>query len=200
VIGFTVHELARITSGVLDEVTNPARLVTGPVVIDSRQAVPGALFAALPGERVDGHDFAGQAVAAGAALVITTRSAGVPSLVVPDVPAALAKLARALVDRLPDLTIAGITGSAGKTTTKDLTAQLVGALGPTVSPRNSFNNEIGHPLTVLRADESTRYLIAEMSARGLGHITALCQISPPTLGVVLCVGNAHAESTPGSSR
>jgi UDP-N-acetylmuramoyl-tripeptide--D-alanyl-D-alanine ligase len=197
VIGFSIEEIARVTGGALDQVDDPARVVTGPVVIDSRQARSGALFAALPGERADGHDFAGQAVAAGAALVIGTRPIGLPSVLVADVPAALAKLARTVVDRLPELTIAAITGSAGKTTTKDLVAQLTSTLGPTVSPQNSFNNEIGHPLTVLRADEDTRYLIAELAARGKGHIAELCQVSPPRLGVVLCVGNAHAGEYAG---
>jgi UDP-N-acetylmuramoyl-tripeptide--D-alanyl-D-alanine ligase len=192
VIPFTVGQIARITGGRPADVPDLGKLVPGPAVIDSRQAVPGVLFAALPGERADGHDFAKAASEAGAALVLGTRPAGVPSVVVPDVPEALARLARALVDRLPDLVIAGITGSAGKTTTKDLAAQLISALGPTVFPANSFNNEIGHPLTVLRADAGTRYLISELSARGPGHIAALCEIAPPSLGVVLCVGNAHA--------
>ena len=107
-------------------------------------------------------------MAAGAVAVLATRPAGVPTLVVPDVPAAMAALARAVVDRLPGLTIAGITGSAGKTTTKDLAAQLVERLGPTVSPYGSFNNEIGHPLTVLRVTAATRYLVLELSARGHG--------------------------------
>lgn len=196
-IGFSIEQIARITGGALDRVEDQARIVTGPVVIDSRQAEPGAVFAALPGERADGHDFAGQAIAAGAVLVIGTKPTGVPSVVVADVPAALARLARALVDRLPGMTIAGITGSAGKTTTKDLVAQLTSTLGPTVAPPNSFNNEIGHPLTVLRADEHTRYLITELSARGRGHIAALCRVSPPSLGVVLCVGNAHAGEYAG---
>ena len=121
-----------------------------------------------------------------------SRPTGGPALVVPDVPAALAALARAVVDLLPDLVVVGITGSAGKTTTKDLTAHLLATLGSTVAPPNSFNNEIGHPLTVLRADAGTRYLISELSARGPGHIAALCRIAPPRLGAVLCVGNAHA--------
>ena len=125
-------------------------------------------------------------------MTLGTHPTGTPALITRDVPAALGLLARAVVDQLPGLVIAGITGSAGKTTTKDLAAQLIGTLGSTVAPRNSFNNEIGHPLTVLRADEDTRYLVAELSARGPGHITALCRISPPRLGVVLCVGNAHA--------
>lgn len=198
-IPFTVAEIAQITGARLDAgagMNGTGRdmtvVVSGPVVIDSRQAGPGSLFAALPGSRADGHDFAPQAVTAGAAAVLASRPVGVPALIVPDVPAALGALARAVVDRLPGLTIAAITGSAGKTTAKDLTAQLAESLGPTVSPRNSYNNEIGHPLTVLRVTGETRYLVAEMSARGRGHIAALCVMSPPRLGAVLCVGHAHA--------
>jgi UDP-N-acetylmuramoyl-tripeptide--D-alanyl-D-alanine ligase len=192
VIPLSLAAIAEITGAALDRVPDPAALVTGPVVIDSRESAPGALFAALGGTRADGHYFAAAAVAAGAAAALATRPVGVPALVVPDVTAALARLARAVVDALPDLIIAGITGSAGKTTTKDLTAQLVETLGPTVSPKNSYNNEIGHPLTVLRADERTRYLVSELSARGPGHIAMLCAIAPPRLGAVLGVGHAHA--------
>jgi UDP-N-acetylmuramoyl-tripeptide--D-alanyl-D-alanine ligase len=191
VIPLSLSDIAGITGATLDQVAGPAAMVTGPVIIDSRAAGPGALFAALPGSRVDGHDFAPQAVAAGATAVLGSRPCGAPALIVPDVPAALGRLARAVVDRLPSLDIAGITGSAGKTTTKDLAAQLIEALGPTVAPRASWNNEIGHPLTVLRASEDTRYLVLELSARGPGHIAELCRIAPPRLGVVLCVGHAH---------
>ena len=190
-IALSLAAIAEITGARLDRVPDPGITVTGPVVIDSRSAGPGALFAALPGERADGHDFAHAAMAAGAAAVLSTRPAGVPTLIVPDVPAAMAKLARAVVDSLPGLTIAGITGSAGKTTAKDLSAQLVETLGQTVAPHESYNNEIGHPLTVLRSTVATRYLILELSARGPGHIAHLCEIAPPTLGVVLCVGHAH---------
>jgi UDP-N-acetylmuramoyl-tripeptide--D-alanyl-D-alanine ligase len=192
VIPLPLAAIAEITGAGLDRVPDPAALVTGPVVIDSRESAPGALFAALEGTRADGHDFAAAAVAAGAAAVLASRPAGVPALIVADVPAALARLARHVVDSLPGLTIVGITGSAGKTTTKDLAAQLIETLGPTVSPRNSYNNEIGHPLTVLRVTERTRYLISELSARGAGHITMLCGIAPPRLGAVLGVGHAHA--------
>jgi UDP-N-acetylmuramoyl-tripeptide--D-alanyl-D-alanine ligase len=192
VIPLSVAQISEITGARADLITDHNGTVTGPVVIDSRKAGPGSLFAALPGERADGHDFAAQAVAAGATAVLATRSVGVPALIVPDVPAALAALATAVVARLPGLTTAAITGSAGKTTTKDLAAHLIESLGSTVSPQNSYNNEIGHPLTVLRVTEQTRYLVAEMSARGPGHIAALCRISPPRLGVVLCVGHAHA--------
>src|ERR1700722_13599311 len=163
-IPFTIAQLAQFTGGTLDQVCDPDAEVAGPVVIDSREARPGTIFAALSGTRTHGHDHAAAAAKAGAVLVLGNRPVGVPSLIVPDVPAALGYLARALVDRLPELTIAGITGSAGKTTTKDLAAQLIASLGPTVAPANSFNNEIGHPLTVLRADASTRYLVAELSA------------------------------------
>ena len=191
-IPLSVGQIAGITGAKADRVADPAALVTGPVIADSRQAVPGSLFAALPGERADGHDFAPAAVAAGAVVVLATRPAGVPALIVDDVPAALASLARAVLDRNGDLVVVGITGSSGKTTTKDLAAQLIETLGPTVSPRNSYNNEIGLPLTVLRVTGQTRYLIAEFSARAPGDIARLCAVAPPRLGAVLCVGHAHA--------
>ena len=188
-IGLSVAEIAAITTGT----PHGAAVVTGPVVIDSRRVTPGALFAALPGERADGHDFAAAAAAAGAAAVLASRPVpGVPAVVVPDVTAALAALARAVLGRLPGVIVAGITGSSGKTSTKDLAAQLAERLGPTIAPEGSYNNELGLPLTVLRADASTRYLILEMSARGAGHITALCDIAPPRIGAVLNVGRAHA--------
>jgi UDP-N-acetylmuramoyl-tripeptide--D-alanyl-D-alanine ligase len=192
VIPLSVGQLTALLGARPDRAGDPAALVTGPVVIDSRQAEPGSLFAALPGERADGHDFAAAAAAAGATVVLAQRPVGVPALIVPDVTAALGQLARAVLDRIGDPVVVGITGSAGKTTTKDLAAQLIEPLGPTVSPRNSFNNDIGLPLTVLRADEQTRYLIAEMSARGTGHIARLCAIAPPSIGAVLCIGHAHA--------
>ncbi len=199
-IPLTVEQIAAATGADQADVPDPGLLVTGPVVIDSREAEPGSLFAALPGTRTDGHAFAATALAAGAAAVLATRPVGGPALIVPDVQAALGALARAVVDRAPGLTVVGITGSAGKTTTKDLTAQLLEKLGPTVAPRESFNNEIGHPLTVLKITGQTRYLVSEMAARGPGHITELCAIAPPRLGVVLCVGHAHAGEFGGLER
>jgi UDP-N-acetylmuramoyl-tripeptide--D-alanyl-D-alanine ligase len=191
VIPLSVAQIAEATGAELADLPDPAVLVTGPVVIDSREATSGSLFAALPGTRTDGHAFAGQALAAGAVAVLATRAVGGPALVVPDVQAALGKLARAVIDRAPELTVVGITGSVGKTTAKDLIAQLIETVGPTVAPRESFNNEIGLPLTVLKITSQTRYLVSELAARGLGHITELCQIAPPSLGAVLCVGHAH---------
>jgi UDP-N-acetylmuramoyl-tripeptide--D-alanyl-D-alanine ligase len=197
-IPLSVAEIARITGGSVTWGGPTAgavdMTVTGPVVIDSRQSVPGALFAALPGEHADGHDFAPAAAAGGAAAVLAARplpGLSVPAVVVADVTTALGLLARAVLDRLPGATVVGITGSSGKTSTKDLMAQVVERLGPTVAPAGSLNNEIGLPLTVLRADEETRYLILEMSARGIGHIAYLTGIAPPRIGAVLNVGHAH---------
>jgi UDP-N-acetylmuramoyl-tripeptide--D-alanyl-D-alanine ligase len=192
VIPLTLARIAQVTGGRLGDRTDPGAVVSGEVVIDSRRAGPGGLFAAVTGERADGHDFAAAAVAAGAVAVLATRPVPVPSVLVSDVPAALAALARTVVDALPATRIAGITGSSGKTSTKDLAAQLVEQLGQTIAPAGSFNNELGHPLTVLRADASTRYLVLELSARGPGHIAYLCRIAPPRYGVVLNVGHAHA--------
>jgi UDP-N-acetylmuramoyl-tripeptide--D-alanyl-D-alanine ligase len=189
-IPLSLARIAEITRGRLDG-ASPETVVSGPVVIDSRQAEPGALFVAFRGERADGHDFAAQAVQAGAAAVLAQRPVGVPAIVVDDVHPALGALARAVVDRLAGTTVIGVTGSAGKTSTKDLLARLTGRLGPVVAPHGSFNNEIGHPLTVLRADEGTRFLVLEMGARGIGHIAHLARVAPPDIGVVLNVGSAH---------
>jgi UDP-N-acetylmuramoyl-tripeptide--D-alanyl-D-alanine ligase len=191
VIPLSLARIARVTGGQLCH-GDPDAVVSGEVVIDSRRAGPGGLFAAVAGERSDGHDFAAAAVAAGATAVLATRPVTVPSVLVADVPAALAALARSVVDALPAVRIAGITGSSGKTSTKDLAAQLVERLGPTIAPAGSYNNEFGHPLTVLRADAATRYLVLELSARGIGHIAYLCRVAPPRYGVVLNVGHAHA--------
>ena len=190
-IPLPLEEIARITGARLDGGADPAAVVDGPVVIDSRRAGPGGLFAAVAGERADGHDFAAAAIAAGAVAVLATRPCGAPALITDNVPAALARLAQEVVARLPQITIAGITGSSGKTSTKDLTAQLVERLGPTVAPEGSWNNEFGFPLTVLRADAGTRYLVLELAARGAGHIASLCEIAPPRIGAVLNVGHAH---------
>ncbi len=191
-IPLTLRELAGVVGGRL-YCADGAAVVGSDVVIDSRRVVPGGLFCAVRGERVDGHSFAAGAVAAGAAGVLGTRPMpGVPMVLVDDVAMALGLLARHVVNALGDLAIAGITGSSGKTSTKDVAAQLVERLGPTIAPAGSFNNEYGLPLTVLRADESTRYLVLEFSARGIGHIAYLCGIAPPRYGVVLNVGHAHA--------
>ncbi|MEZ0071854.1 UDP-N-acetylmuramoyl-tripeptide--D-alanyl-D-alanine ligase [Planotetraspora sp. GP83] len=190
-IPLPLARLAEITSGALTGMADPRAVVRGPVVIDSRAAEPGSLFVAIKGERADGHDFAGQACAAGATAVLASRPVEAPAVIVGDVLAALAGLATAVVSELPAVTVVGVTGSAGKTTTKDLLARLAARIGPTVAPVGSYNNEIGHPLTVLKADEATRFMVLELSARNVGHIAYLARIAPPRIGVVLNVGTAH---------
>ena len=190
-IPLTLAEVAGAVSGTLTDVPDPSARVTGEVELDSRRIGPGGLFVALAGERVDGHEHAAAAVAAGAAAVLAARPVGVPAVVVPDVRQALADLAHAVLDRLPGIAVIGVTGSNGKTSTKDLLAQLLAELGPTVAPPGSFNNEIGHPYTVLRCTAETAYLVLEKSARGIGHVAWLTRVARPRIGVVLNVGSAH---------
>ncbi len=166
--------------------------VTADVEVDSRQVRPGGLFVALPGEHVDGHDHAAAAVRAGAVAAVTARPLpGVPCLVVPDPLAALQALAKAVHALAPEPLVLGITGSSGKTSTKDLLAQVLSAFGETLAPQGSFNNELGLPLTALRRTPTTRSSVLEYSARGVGHIAFLCGIVPPHVGIVLNVGSAH---------
>jgi UDP-N-acetylmuramoyl-tripeptide--D-alanyl-D-alanine ligase len=166
--------------------------ITGGVEFDSRKVGKGDLFVAFVGTKVDGHEFAAEALAAGAVAVLGTRPLdGVAMVLVADPLAALATLARAVVDRLDNLTVIGVTGSSGKTTTKDYLAQLTARLGPTVTPAGSLNNELGHPYTVLRAGADTRYLVLEKAARAIGDVAYLCRVAPPRIGVVLNVGSAH---------
>ena len=171
--------------------------VTGPVVVDSRQVSAGGLFAAIDGEHVDGHDYLRAAAEAGAVAALVSRAvpdAPIPALHVPDVPAALGALAREVLSRLRERTglqVVAITGSVGKTTTKDMLAALLGSMGETVAPVGSFNNEIGLPLTALKVGPDTRYLVAEMGANHVGEIARLTTIAPPDIAVVLKVGVAH---------
>jgi UDP-N-acetylmuramoyl-tripeptide--D-alanyl-D-alanine ligase len=169
---------------------DPTVRVTGSVEFDSRRVTPGGLFVAFAGQHADGHDHAAAAIDAGAVAAVVTRPVAVPHVLVGDSLAAMAALATE-VARCLSATVIGITGSSGKTSTKDLVAALLERIGPTIAPPGSFNNELGHPYTVLRADTSTRFLVLETSARGIGHIRALTRIAPPRIGVVLNVGSAH---------
>src|SRR4051794_34300392 len=186
----TLDEIAKVTGGRLVN-AEPSVTVTGGVEYDSRKIGPGGLFVAFEGEQVDGHEYAAKAVAAGAAAVLGTRDTGEPGVVVTEPLEALAKLAQAVVQRLDDLTIVGLTGSSGKTTTKDYIGQLLSRLGETIAPPGSLNNELGFPYTVLQATADTRYLVLEMGARGIGHIRYLTGIARPDVGVVLNIGAAH---------
>ncbi|MFD3701132.1 UDP-N-acetylmuramoyl-tripeptide--D-alanyl-D-alanine ligase [Streptomyces sp. NPDC058646] len=190
-LSFSLDEIAKITNGRLVDVANRAAQMTAGAVTDSREVVPGTLFVAIAGQRVDGHAFAAQTVAAGAVGVLATRPVGVPAIVVEDAIEALAALGRHALAQLPDPLVIGLTGSAGKTSTKDLLAQVLPVLGPTSVTDRSFNGEIGMPLTLLRAAPDTRYLVLEMGARGIGHIANLTTIAPPRVGLVINVGTAH---------
>lgn len=194
----TAAELAAMiqSAGVACAVAGNGEVIVGPdVIIDSRQASPGALFVALPGEQADGHDYLSQAARAGAAAAITSREVDAPivQLVTADALSGLTALASRLhaEARARGLRTVAVTGSAGKTSTKDLLAQVLCAAGPTVSPVGSFNNEIGTPLTVCQVGDETAYLVSEMGSRALGDISHLCEIVRPTASIVLNVGTAH---------
>ncbi|MQY33086.1 UDP-N-acetylmuramoyl-tripeptide--D-alanyl-D-alanine ligase [Streptomyces sp. RB17] len=189
-IALSLAEIAAVVGGQTHDIPDPSVQVTGPVVRDSREVVPGSLFAAFVGERVDGHDYAPQVIEAGAVAVLASRPVGVPAIVVDDVQTALGALARHVVRRL-GATLVALTGSAGKTSTKDLIAQVLRRKAPTVFTPGSLNNEIGLPLTALSATEETQFLVLEMGARGIGHIRYLTGLTPPRIGLVLNVGTAH---------
>ena len=170
--------------------------VTGPVVTDSREAQAGSLYVARRGESADGHAFVSGAATRGAVAAIVEHEVdeAVAQIIVEDSTEALGALARAHVEKLRssgDLDVIAMTGSVGKTTTKDLLLQIMSEEGPTVAPKLSFNNEVGLPLTVLLADESTRHLVLEMGASASGHITYLTDIVAPDVAIELCVGHAH---------
>jgi UDP-N-acetylmuramoyl-tripeptide--D-alanyl-D-alanine ligase len=202
-IAFTAAEIADITKGRLDAEPGITPL---SVVTDSREATQGSLYVAKPGEFADGHTFVEAAFASGATLALVERPVAAPdgttypSVVVPDAVLAMGALAAEAVRRIraaraaanDELTVIGITGSAGKTTTKDLLAGIFSRHGNTVAPRGSYNGEIGVPLTVFTAGTDTRYLVIEMGATGIGHISYLADMVRPDIGVVLGVGTAHA--------
>ncbi|MEV6019764.1 MULTISPECIES: UDP-N-acetylmuramoyl-tripeptide--D-alanyl-D-alanine ligase [unclassified Streptomyces] len=189
-IALSLAEIAAVVGGQTYDIPDPELQVTGPVVRDSREVESGSLFVAFVGERVDGHDYAGAVIEAGAAAVLASRPVGVPAIVVDDVQTALGALARHVVERL-GATLVALTGSAGKTSTKDLIAQVLRSKAPTVFTPGSLNNEIGLPLTALSATEETKFLVLEMGARGIGHIRYLTELTPPKVGLVLNVGTAH---------
>ena len=194
-IALTMAEVAQAVGGavVAPAGVDPHTLVVdGPVVTGSREAGPGGLYVARVGEQADGHDFVPDAVARGAVAVLATRAVdGVACVVVDDTQDAFAALAREVVRRSPDLQVIGITGSSGKTSTKDLLGTVLATAGPTVAPVGSYNSEVGVPLTVCRVAADTRYLVVERGARGIGHVEYLTRMAPPRIGVVLNVGKAH---------
>lgn len=188
---FTASDIAAATGG---ELIGPDTTVTS-AAIDSRVLTPGQLFVPIVAER-DGHDFIPTAVAAGATAYLTSNDAspapGVAAIRVADTALALADLGRAARRRIPGR-IVGVTGSVGKTSTKDLLAGVLGSTYRTAASEKSFNNELGLPMTLFGAPDDTEAAVLEMGARGIGHIATLCAIASPTVGVLTRVAGAHLE-------
>ncbi|MFA7265593.1 MAG: UDP-N-acetylmuramoyl-tripeptide--D-alanyl-D-alanine ligase [Candidatus Nanopelagicales bacterium] len=190
-IQLSAAEVAHAVSGTLVKSSDNEALVVGSCQIDSRKVCPGDLFIAIRGENHDGHDHIEAALAAGAVAAISEVDGDGPRIVVADTVAALGALAEHVLSACADVTVLAVTGSSGKTSTKDILGQILESAGSTVWPEGSFNNELGLPLTALRIDSQTRFLVLEMGARGEGHIAALCKIAQPDIGLVLNVGSAH---------
>ena len=208
-IALTLDQISAVTHGVLQTATASAHatarpaartgdlLVSGSVQTDSRLVTPGSIFVAKPGAETDGHLFAPSAVDQGAALLIVEHvlDLPVPQIVVADAVLALGALASHVVAEVRArgrLKVVGVTGSNGKTTTKNLLREIFEAVGPTVAPRGSFNNEVGAPMTMLEVTDETEFLVIEMGANGLGKIATLVKLAKPDVGIVLTVGLAHA--------
>ena len=189
----SLDEIAGMVGGVVSGGDGAGSVtVTAPAVLDGRKAEPGGLFVAFAGENADGHDYVDQAAAAGAVAVLGSRPTSLPTVVVADTQAALQALAAHVVRRLRSgLTVVAITGSQGKTGTKDLIAAVLSSAAPTVATFGSLNNELGVPLTMLRAGADTRFLVLEMGARHVGDLAALTRLVEPDVAVVLNVGRAH---------
>src|SRR3989440_11312131 len=189
-IPLSLGEIAAIVRGTVEG--DRAVMVTAPAALDGRRAEPGGLFVAFAGEHVDGHDYAGQAGRAGAVAVLGSRPTPLPTVVVEDAQAALQALAAQVGARLRDgLPVVGLTGSQGKTGTKDLLAAVLSSAAPTIATIGTLNNELGVPLTMLRADAATRFLVLEMGARRIGDIAELTGLVALDIAVVLNVGQAH---------
>ena len=180
--------IAKIVGGELHGVD---LLVTQAPVLNSADAIDGSLFLALKGENVDGHDFADDAFTRGAVVALVTKPIKGNYILVDDVTKALGALAHNVRITLKDLIVIGITGSQGKTTTKELLASVLSGVAETVAPSGNFNNDLGAPISLLRCTDKTRYCIVEMGARHLGDIAKLAEMAQPNIGVVLKVGSAH---------
>ena len=188
----TIAEVARVVGG---RIINSELDVksTGALFFDSRTPIPGGIFLALVGEQVDGHDFVRDS---GAAFSLVSREVNAPAILVEDVLQAAALWAAHHRARLAQLTVIGITGSQGKTTTKDMArhmlAQFTGEkVGAVIAPVGSYNNDLGLPVVITSCDSTTRFCITEMGARHKGDIDRLTKIADPQIGIVLKVGTAH---------
>lgn len=191
----TLGQVCEIVGG---QLIGDASIRVFGVSIDSRETKPGDLFAAISGERVDGHTFTEQAIKVGASALLTSKEVAGDQVIVPPSPDtldpaihAIAKLSAHVRAGMRGVEVVGVTGSSGKTSTKDMIGQILSHAGVTHAPAGSQNNELGLPLTLLSAPDGVKYLVAEMGMRGLGHIAHLCDLAKPTIGVVTNVGRAH---------
>lgn len=194
-IAITAAELADILQGEL--FGSAEQKITGSCETDSRECTTGSLFFAKPGAEADGHDFLYDALDRGAVCAIVERrvESKITQIVVPSTLAALSKLANWLIAELrkdSELKVIAITGSNGKTTTKNMLREILSSVAPTIAPKESFNNKVGAPISILRATQDTRYLVVEMGAEGRGSIAALAEMADPDVAVILKVGMAHA--------
>jgi UDP-N-acetylmuramoyl-tripeptide--D-alanyl-D-alanine ligase len=191
-IGLTLGAVADVVGGDLADL-GAADVMVSAVAIDSRAVVEGALFVALPGEHADGHDYVDDALARGAAGALVEQGRGRSRSVEVDDPAdALLGLGAWVRDTVDPMVVA-VTGSSGKTTTKDLIRAAVSASRRTVANVGSYNNELGVPLTCCELGPDTEVLVAEVGARGVGHIAAMASVLRPDVGVITNVGSAHLE-------
>lgn len=188
-IPLTISQISEVISG--KTLRDENKLITGAAFFDSRAVIPNGIFLALKGEHVDGHEFAINALESGAGVVICTQEIGATCIVVSDVLEAITKLAAYVRQMITGMKVIAITGSHGKTTTKDLSKHLLSMMGETVAPKSSFNNDLGVPITILECTNATKFCILEMGARNLGDISKLERTFLPDLGVVLGVGSAH---------
>ncbi len=189
-IRMSVKEIASIVSGTPISV-DPEQEITGAGFFDSRFPIENGIFLALAGEKVDGHTFISAAIAGGAGIALVSLASDQPCILVPDVLQAVALLAASVRKELSTMKVIAITGSQGKTTCKDFLAHILQTQGETIAPLESFNNDLGLPLTLLRATRATKFCILEMGARHRGDIARLTKIARPDVGVVLKVGSAH---------
>ena len=189
-INLTLNQIAQIVGGQV--INADGALVTSAYpVINSNQATDKTFFAAFVGANVDGHDYVEEAIARGAQFALVSKNCKVAAIKVSDVRKALSDLAIYVRNNLANLQVIGITGSQGKTTTKDLLRHILAVSGETIAPEESLNNELGVPLLILRCTETTKFCIVEMGARHVGDISHLADIAKPHVGVVLTVGTAH---------
>jgi len=189
-IKLSAQDFASVVSGSLHDIS-PSQILDQDPVINSKDASAKNFFVAFKGEKFDGHDFVSEALNSGAKFSLVSKSVSGPHVLVSDVGQALIDLARFVRTQLPNMKVIGITGSQGKTTTKEFLYSVLQNEGTTVATAGNFNTDIGVPLTLLRSTEATKFCILEMGARHVGDIAKLTELANPNVGVVLVVGTAH---------